>query len=431
MPDTARTDPEAVFQRMPLPKRLCNLERLLHGLEARGLDGVVVTQPLNVFYLSSFNGVAHKSDEPRPYAVVLSRHAPEHPILVIAEYYLASFLDQPSWIEDIRPFRGVMLSIDLPPAAEDVGRFLPARAQGVGWAEAARDRYAFGMNDAVQGALRDLGLEDGRVAFDDMGFGVRLGLDGLQVADGYDPLMYARAVKTEAEMPLVERATRLNEAAIRRTMASWEKGMTWRELDRAYRRAACDLGGFVRDPGGMVWGHPRGAETTLMLEPGLDDRELERGSHVMFDCHGTLDLYCWDGGKTWVVEGAPEGAARDHARATATVAEEVIAAMKPGARISELQARGREAFRKAGAPEPEAALVFFHGLGLSHYDVELSTADGGSNTDWVLEADMVVPLHLLYPGGERERWWLEEVVHVTPEGGRPLFSWGFDPLESS
>ena len=102
--------------------------------------------------------------------------------------------------------------------------------------------------------------------------------------------------------------------------------------------------------------------------------------------------------------------------------------MKPGARISQLQALGREAYRKAGVPDPAAALVFFHGLGLSHYDVELSTAEGRSNTDWVLEANMVVPLHLLYPGGERERWWLEEVVHVTPEGGRPLFSWGFDPL---
>jgi hypothetical protein len=31
------------------------------------------------------------------------------------------------------------------------------------------------------------------------------------------------------------------------------------------------------------------------------------------DCHGTIDLYCWDGGKTWVVEGEPEGAANaDH-----------------------------------------------------------------------------------------------------------------------
>jgi hypothetical protein len=25
---------------------------------------------------------------------------------------------------------------------------------------------------------------------------------------------------------------------------------------------------------------------------------VEPGTHVMFDCHGTIDLYCWDGGKT-------------------------------------------------------------------------------------------------------------------------------------
>ena len=101
--------------------------------------------------------------------------------------------------------------------------------------------------------------------------------------------------------------------------------MTWRELARSYHRATADLGGFVRDPGGMVWGHPRGAEQTHMLEPGLDHAEIEAGTHVMFDCHGTLDLYCWDGGKTWVVGGRPEGAGgrarqghggrrRDHAR---------------------------------------------------------------------------------------------------------------------
>jgi hypothetical protein len=41
---------------------------------------------------------------------------------------------------------------------------------------------------------------------------------------------------------------------------------------------------------------------------------------------------------------------------------------------------------------------------------------------------MVAPVHLLYPGGAHERVWLEEVVHITKDGGRPLFSWGFEPL---
>ena len=178
----------------------------------------------------------------------------------------------------------------------------------------------------------------------------------------------------------------------------------------------------------MVWGHPRGANSTLMLATGLEDDEVAPGTHVMFDCHGTLDLYCWDGGKTWVVEGKPEGGAKQFADATAQVAEALLDAMRPGARISELQARARDVYRNAGVPDPASAVIFFHGLGLSHMDIEQTLADGSPNGDWVLEENMVAPVHLLYPGGEHERVWLEEVVHVTKGGGRPLFSWGFEPL---
>jgi Xaa-Pro aminopeptidase len=415
------------FARAPLP-RLCNLDRLLHAMAARGLDGIVATLPLNVFYLTSFNGVAHKADEPRPYAVVIARERPEEPVLVVADYYLATFLRQPTWIDDIRPFRAVMMPLDLPPRREDIDRFVPEPGAGIDWLARARRHYAYDMGSALKRALADLGLARGRVAFDDMGMGFRLGLDGLEVADGYDPLMFARAVKSEAEMGLLERSTRLNEAAIRCTVAAWQPGGTWRDLNRAYAKAVAELGGFVRDPGGMVWGHPRGADPAITLQTGLEDDEVARGTHVMFDCHGTLDLYCWDGGKTWVVEGEPEGGAKQFARATVAAGDALLEAMRPGARISQLQARAREVYRQEGVPDAAAAVIFFHGLGLSHMDIEQTLADGTPNTDWALEDGMVVPFHLLYPGGEHERMYVEEVVAITPDGGRPLFSWGFAPL---
>ena len=418
----------ADFQRVALPKQFCNLDRLLFALERRGLDGIVATLPYNVFYLTGFNGVAHKADEPRPYAVILSRHAPRHPILVIADYYLASFLTQPTWVEDIRPFRAVMMPLDLAPKRTDIDRFIPAATAGTDWIKRARQSYAFDMASAMRGALEELKLARGRVAFDDMGAGFRLGLEDMKVADGYDPLMFARAVKTDVEMRLLERSTRLNEAAIHRTVSAWDKGATWRDLNKAYAAAVIDLGGFVRDPAGMVWGHPRGADATLMLATGLEDDEVTPGTHVMFDCHGTLDLYCWDGGKTWVVDGKPEGGARRFAEATAQVGEALLQAMRPGAKISALQARAREVYRQAHVPDPASAVIFFHGLGLSHMDIEQSLADGSPNGDWTLEDGMVVPVHLLYPGGEHERVWLEEVVHITKDGGRPLFAWGFEPL---
>jgi Xaa-Pro aminopeptidase len=426
--NTRNNQPEASFAREPLAKRLCNLDRLMQALEMRELDAIVATTPLNVFYLCGFNGIAHKSDEPRPYAVILSRSMPEHPILVIADYYLATFLTQPTWIEDVRPFRAVMMGLDLAPDPRDIDRFIPAGGEGVGWVTDARERYTFDMGSAMHAAIKDLGLAGKRIAFDDMGFGLRLDLDGVEVGDGYDPLMFARAVKTDAELPLIERATRLNEAAIERTAAAWDKGATWRDLNAAYHQSVAELGGFVRDPGGMVWGHPRGADAAIMLQTGLEDFPVEAGTHVMFDCHGTLDLYCWDGGKTWVVGGEPEGDAKRYLRATGEVAQALLEGMRPGARVSQLQALGREVYRKAGVPDANAALIFFHGLGLSHMELEQTTADGKPVGDWALEEGMVVPLHLLYPGGERERSWLEEVAVITADGGRPLFSWGFAPL---
>ena len=189
-----------------------------------------------------------------------------------------------------------------------------------------------------------------------------------------------------------------------------------------------DLGGFVRDPGALVWGHPRGADAAITLHSGLEDFEMERGMHVLFDCHGTLDQYCWDGGKTWVVNGEPEGDARARAAATAAAAEAVTATMKPGVRVSELQAIGRAAYRKAAVSDADSAIIFVHGLGLSHMDIEQTRADGSPNIDWALERDMVVPLHVLYLGGERERVWVEQVACVTPAGGEPFFDWGFAPL---
>jgi Xaa-Pro aminopeptidase len=186
-----------------------------------------------------------------------------------------------------------MMPLDLPAKSDDINRFIPADASDVAFIERARCSYAFDMASAVRGAIKDLKLDCGRVAFDDTAFGFRLGMEGMEVVDGYDPLMFARAVKTETELRLLKRSTRLNEAAIKSTVAAWQKGATWLDLNKAYARSVIDLGGFVRDPGAMVWGHPRGADPALSLATGLENDEVTPGTHVMFDCHGTPELYCW------------------------------------------------------------------------------------------------------------------------------------------
>ena len=48
MTNAARSPSADAFARAPLPKRFCNLDRLIHAMKARGLDGIVATAPWNV-----------------------------------------------------------------------------------------------------------------------------------------------------------------------------------------------------------------------------------------------------------------------------------------------------------------------------------------------------------------------------------------------
>ena len=415
------------FTRVPLPKRFCNFERLLYAMEARGLDGIVASSRHNVFYLSGFNPMSNQADETPRALVIISRREPDHPIMVTGDMDLSHFLYQPTWIEDIRPYRGGFTAIDIPWQPSDVDRFIPESDREAGWVKRARSMYASNRDEALKRAMKDLGLDSGRVGFDDFRLAYLVTGPEMEVLDASNLMMFARQVKTSDEVSMLREATQLNQTAMERTARAWGRGMTWKELNHTYHKEVIDLGGFVHDPGGVVIANPTmGLDPVVMMATGFEDFVVEPGINIMFDCHGTLNMYCWDGGKSWVVEDEPRGLGSDIARATGEAMGEIQGAMRPGAKVSELQAKGRQAYQRLGVPGPESVFIFFHGLGLSHNDVEQL-----ENRDWTMENGMVIASHILYPGDERHRYWLEAISLVTSNGGETFFTWGFDPLTNS
>lgn len=407
-----------------MTQRFCNLDRLLHLMDSRGVDAVLAASPNNVYWLSGFNGPAHKSDEPRPLAVLLAREAPEEPVMVLPDFYLGSLAAQPGWIDDIRPFRAILLPFDQPPRGKaDLDRFVHPQDRP-NWFPAAADRYAPDMVAALERAVADLGLAGKRIAADEPRLAARL--SGVDVEDGYGLLMSARSIKTPGEVGLMRAATAVNRAAIEESIGAWTPGMTWRELRAAYHGAALARGGFVHDPGAMVLAN--GSDSPVpVIASEAGDYELEAGMRIMFDCHGTKDRYCWDGGKTWIVGSGGADAARPLAQATADAMAEIEALMVPGARISALQAAGRAVYRKHGLALADDALIFFHGLGLSHLDQEVD-AEGAVTGDFAVQAGMAIATHIYYPGDRRERMWLEDIAIVGESGpAESIFGWDFLP----
>ena len=387
------------------------------------MDGIVAYLRPNVLYLSSFAPPSNQSvHETNGYAaVVFSRHFAEHPIIVVAEFDLAYFLSQPSWIEDIRPYATLLLPFDVPLGATPLDRFIPMGQRSTPWAARAREKYAPSLVDGVRTALRDLGLEHATVGFDDPRFASSLEMEAV---DAYGTLKYVRQVKTPDELDLLRTATVLNQAAIEQTIATWERGTTWQDLVHTYNVAATALGGFVRDPGAIVVANPPGADNGLYMTSGLEDFVVEPGMTIMWDCHGTWQHYCWDGGKTWVVDDRPAGESRTILEGTANAMDAIEESLRPGARLSDLQRAGRAALRKSGVACSDDAFIFFHGLGLEHIDMEITE----SHQDWAVEDGMLVSAHLQVPGDDRHRGWLEEIFLVTPHGGEAFFTWDHRPL---
>jgi Xaa-Pro aminopeptidase len=262
------------------------------------------------------------------------------------------------------------------------------------------------------------------VGFDDLRLARSLGVENSQAVDAYGLLKYVRQVKTPAELDLLRGATRLNQLAIERTVDEWSAGMSWQEMIHRYHVQAVSLGGFVRDPGAIVVSNTAGPETAFFTGSVLEEFEVRPGMRIMWDCHGTWGHYCWDGGKTWLVGGEDSPAGQENAGATSAAMGEIVSAARPGATISSLQAAARHAFRRAGGHKAEGMFIFFHGLGLEHIDMELTS----SRQDWQLEAGMVVSAHIQVPGDDRSRSWLEEIMLVTPDGGEPFFTWGHEPM---
>ena len=405
----------------PRPAQLCNLPRLLDMMEQRGMDAIFSYYAPNVTYLSNYATASSAVlDELNSYCVVIiSRTQPDHPILIFPDFEINYFNYQPTWITDLRPYRSLMAPTDRPDTSIDI--FLSEELKTKDWVLELRDKYAPSLIAAAVTALQDLGLANGRIGFDNLSYApeVTKRLPGIEVLDGYRGLKWVRMIKSDTEIALMRQSQRLNQEAITRTVADGGAGMTWFELNDAYFRNVIDLGGFVFDRGSMVLFNPKGTDPTLQISTGLEqDYTLEQGTHVMFDCHGRWNRYCWDGGKTWIVDGEPEGFGKQVAHATAMAMLELMDVCRPGMKLSDLSRAARTVMAMTNREMSEKAYIFFHGVGLENSDREW-----GGELDWTMEKNMVISAHVASPGGPKVRHYIEEVGVVTDHGVDRFFTW--------
>jgi Xaa-Pro aminopeptidase len=241
--------------------------------------------------------------------------------------------------------------------------------------------------DGLREALKDSGLENGRIGFDERGLPspkfydqVVVALHGAEVVTANHLFRKIRMIKTPEEIRLMERAAQINDDACLAAAKAIRPGVAEQDLGDVYRQTVRQLGGvpvYVSINGGM-----RGCLATA--EAG--DYRFQPGDGIRFDLNLTFRQYFSDIARTACVGPPSLKLTRYHA-ATAEGLARAEAAIRPGVKASELFRICSETARAAGMPHFKRNHVG-HALGVECYDLPLiSPMD-----DTPLEEGMVINL---------------------------------------
>ncbi len=256
----------------------------------------------------------------------------------------------------------------------------------------------------------------GRVGFEDDQMSVRvlkrleekLG-EGVEAVPAGGAVEKLRRVKDTGELSSIAAAAELADEVWLWSLERGLVGRSEREVARAAEARIRELGGDPSFPA-IVAAGPNGA--LPHAEPG--DRRIERGELVVFDMGARLDGYCSDGTRTFAT-GEPGADARQVYEVVRGAQLAALDAVVAGVEGEAVDAVARRVIEEAGHGER-----FGHGLG---HGVGLEVHEAprlSQRSEDVLEPAEVVTIEpgIYLPGELGVR--IEDLVVVTEEGHRNL-----------
>lgn len=381
--------------RRRLPFETAEYRRRLDDTRTRmaeaGLDGLVLTDPANMNYLTGYDAWSFYV----PQAVVV---LPEVDPVWIGREMDGGAARATTWLDPDR-----------------------IRTYGDDYVQSPADRHPM---DYVASILSDLGVATGRVGVEMDAYyytarshhRLESRLTGADLVDATLLVNRVRLRKSQAEIALMEEAGRIAAEGMRRGLDALEVGVPESAVAAAIYRG---LVGGVADMGGdypaIVPLIPSGRGTTT---PHLtwSDRRLEPGDPVIVELAGVRHRYHAPLARTAYIGEPPEDLVRT-ADAVVEGLEAALASVRPGVTAEDVERAWRESIAAHGL-EKASRLGYSCGLGYppdwGEHTVSLRPGD-----ETVLEAGMT--FHMI-PGLWLESFGVEisETFVVTEEGTRTL-----------
>ena len=404
-----------------------NLTRAYEVMEKFDLEGFVLADPVNVFHLLGYwPQIAHtKTGQPPTTFALLSRYSDRAPGFVTTRFiYYYTYADG-RFRQDLQVYlylnsadgggEGLAAPVtgDFPDRASAALSAIERRRRAVVDA-ATETRGPFAdAGAALAGAMRDMGLWNGRIAYDHPVIAAvcaRRDHPGALVP-GDNILRWIRLVKSPLEIALMRRASVANVEAVAAVGRSVRAGARYSDLRRVFEVEAAERGN-------------RAVFMTVdRTSSELADESVTEGQTLFIDGVSHHRHYHGDYART-VFVGEPLRAARQAAAAAIHGWDAVREKLRPGLRYSELAALGVEAVRKGGF---DVTIGFGpHSVGLMHTD-EPGEDVGGfyGKMDLTLRENMIIsvdcPVMDTGYGGSAH---LEDLMLITANGAEPIHALG-------
>ena len=231
------------------------------------------------------------------------------------------------------------------------------------------------------------------------------------VSSAYREVALTRMLKSPAEIALLRRAARLGVDGIAHAARFVKRGIDERgleaELEAFYKRGGAQrlpFASIIKSGPNALW-----PWRILAAHYNRRNRIMHDGELVIFDVGCELDGYVSDTGRTFPVSGRFTDEQRAILTMELAVADAIIAAMRPGVTLGDVQRVAERAIPASARPYMQTGSFFGHHLGLSSGDPSVG--------DVPLAAGMVITVEPWYYNHDRGiSVFTEDVILITPDG---------------
>lgn len=407
-------------------KPLVNKSRAYEIMDKHGLDGLVASSSLNIYYLSSHGGIMQWMGRNFSTYAFFPRHEDAPPAIVLPAVMLYHLDYRPTWMPSIQAYTMPLRGEDGRVLYDAVGNLM-ANPKTSFWPVSdgetdERDRLQLALFKAYEGktsanalyglknAIIEGGAAKGTIGFEDprvLPWMQDIGLPDLKGKDAINIFKEIRMVKTENEIDILRQAAQRNETALDYAIDQIEPGFPLEGIELAHARK---------------WGELDGRGKWLIANiHGLNSGVVKAGDWMKLDSVGVYKGYHGDVGRTVMVGDPPDELVR-RIEANTKASRLTYEAIRPGMKFTEASQMFSDLMKQEGV---ERGFGSAHNVGLEHTDQPWPTGAEQPDSyvqDFTFEIGTVFTLDMPY----NEVGWgtthVEDMIVIRENGYEALSS---------